>query len=142
MKSSQTQKEVPVDLVPLGSKTNYTTYSEVSRMLSNVKIVPMGKPFFIDFGNWEWTISTKSITLYGVQVVNRGLNNTTYEAVLLDDIDKTRENYTLRINFLDPYCRSTFVQIVDFKFTSETCFIFTIPDYYDPTLYEFILMDE
>lgn len=111
-------------------------------MLSNVKTVPIENPFFIDFGDWSWTINTKSITLYGVQVINRGLNNTTYEAILLDDIDKTREDYTLRVNFLDPCCSSTFVQIVNFKFTSETCFIFTIPDYYDPTLYEFILMDE
>lgn len=131
-----------MDLDTRESKTNYTMYSEFSRMLSNGKTVPIGNPFFIDLGNWEWTVITKSITLYGVQVVNRGLNNTTYEAVLLDDIDKTREDYTLKINFLDSYCKSAFVQIVDFKFTSETCFVFTIPDYYDPTLYEFILMDE
>jgi hypothetical protein len=140
--SYQTQKGVPVDLVPLGTRISYTTYSEFSRMLMNAKAVPIGNPFFIDLGNWEWTINTKSITLYGVQVINRGLNSTTYEAVLLDDIDKTREEYTLRINFLDPYCRSEFVQIINFEFTSETCFVFTIPNYYDPSLYEFILMDE
>lgn len=124
------------------SRTSYTTYSEFSRLLSNAKTLPTIKPFFIDMEDWTWTINTKSITLYGVQVVNRGLNNTTYEAVLFDDIDKTRKDYTLRVDFLDPYCKSAFVQIVDFKFTSETCFIFTIPDYYDPTLYKFILMDE
>ena len=131
-----------MDSVPLGTRTNFTTYSEFSKILSNRKVFSTWKPFFMDINNWEWEIRTKSITLYGVRVINRGLNNTTYEAVLLDDIDKTREEYTLRINFLDPYCKSDFVQIINFEFTSETCFVFTIPNYYDPSLYEFILMDE
>ena len=83
------------------------------------------------------------IYLYGVQVIERGLTTTAYEAILFNNVNKLKEEYSLRVCFTnDTPDLYMLIQVVDFKFKSDTCFEFTIPDYYDPELYDFFLENE
>lgn len=121
------------------------------------------KPTKIDFDtDFYWDIVHKPpFKLHGVKVTYRGLNTTTYEGIIFDDVDKTIKNLTLRIRLaIQPVTTHTlkeftiataggiweqmydniYVEITDFKYDSDTCITFTTPGFYDPSIYDFEIL--
>ena len=115
----------------------------------------------IDFNtDFYWDIVHKSaFKLHGVKVVSRGLNTTTYEGIIFDDVDKTIKELTLRIclaaQLAQVYTFKEFtvataggiweqmydnthdVEILNFEYESDTCITFTTSGFYDPSIYDF-----
>ena len=125
-----------------------------------MEVLEFPKATKVDFNtDFYWDIVHRSpFKLHGVKVMCRGLNTTTYEGIVFDDIDKSVKELTLRIHLaVQPTTSSTFkeftittaggiweqmydntyIEIINFKYDSDTCITFTTPGFYDPSIYDF-----
>ena len=77
--------------------------------------------------------------LLGPQVTNVGMTEITYECVILQDLTKiiSCNGICVTCKSLDP--KFSELICVEYKQKSDTCIEFSLPKYYDPTIYEFHL---
>lgn len=95
---------------------------------------------FVFPSEWKFSYSptAKIIKLYGVQIIDIGLEEITFEGVVFDKISDAKYIGMIVIN--DDLNSTICEEIIDFKVISDTCIHFKLNRLVQPDIYDFSLL--
>lgn len=113
---------------------NCLTQKEVPGVLDQLQSNPLYYTFSVDYG-----FRKDVLELYGVQYIGKNGNGYEYEAVIFNEY----KHSTSEIMFVSNTLTGDVVlyEEAPIKQISDTCVHFILSQYYDPSIYDFLISD-